>query len=673
MPHVTRLRVISASIASGALIVGGLSMATAAQAAPRKAIAGTHPQWATSAHRVARSDVANSTVNARVYLASRNQAGLTAFDTAVSTPGNALYRHFLTPAQVQARFGASAAQVKGVESWLRGAGLSVTSVHNQASDSYIAVRGSAAAASKAFAVTFGAYQQAGAVVRAPEQAATAPAGVASSVLTVSGLSTAKATMKPMATKKLPPPDPNFWVAHPCNAYYGQKTANGKPKAYGKHWSWAVCGYTPAQVRHAYGVAGTGLTGKGQTVAIVDAYASPTMHSDANKYAKRVGDKPFRAGQYQQVTPKSYTDAAANKCDAPGWYGEETLDVESVHGLAPDANVRFVAGASCNDPDLADALAKVVNSHLASIVSNSWGDTEDADPSMLDVFHLIFQAGTAEGISFMFSSGDSGYEAPAEDPGFSDKIQVDYPTSDPWVTSVGGTSLAIGKHKNYQFETSWGTMADPLAANGKSWSTPAPGAYPDDYDGSGGGGTSTLFAQPAYQKGTVPSSLSQTLPGGAHSATKMRVVPDVAAYADPATGFAVGETALQPDGKTYKFSMSRTGGTSLACPTMAGIEADAQQAAGGSLGFANPVLYEVSHLDGKAFHDVTDHPRGAGHIAQVRPDYTDPTTKLKPLTYKLRTLGINGEGAEALPAVRGYDDSTGVGSPWKYLRFVERQA
>src|ERR1019366_10261188 len=116
--------------------------------------------------------------------------------------------------------------------------------------------------------------------------------------------------------------------------------------------------------------------------------------------------------------------------------------EAVHGQAPDANVRFVGAASCQDSDLASALAYIVNNHVASIVSNSWG--EPADQAVItNVFDLIFKAGAAEGIGFNFSSGDSGYESPAENPG-SDKIQADYPTSSPRVTSLGVSSLAIGQ-------------------------------------------------------------------------------------------------------------------------------------------------------------------------------------------------------------------------------------
>ncbi|MGH7734113.1 MAG: S53 family peptidase, partial [Gemmatimonadales bacterium] len=448
---------------------------------------------------------------------------------------------------------------------------------------------------------------------------------------------------------LPPPGPNYWVAPPCSTYYGQKIAFGTPSAYGRKQPWNNCGYTPRQIRGAYHVGQSGMTGKGQTVAIVDAYASPTMLSDANEYAKVTGDKPFASGQYTQDLASTFTDTAPDECDAAGWYGEETLDVESVHGQAPNANVVYVGAASCTDSDLLAALALIVDHHLASIVSDSWGEPFD-DATSIDVYNEVFQAGAAEGIGFFFSSGDSGYESPAEDPG-SDTIQVDWPTSSPYVTSVGGTSLAIGRFSNYEFETSWGTLLDPLASNGKSWEFTPPGEYPAYYDGSGGGGVSTQFTQPSYQAGVVPNSLATALPNGATAVAPMRVVPDVSALADPSTGFLVGQTTLQPDGTTYAFSLSRIGGTSVACPTFAGIEADAQQAARHPLGFANPAIYQRYRT--YAFHDVTNHPLGARNLAEVRNNYTDPYTKTGPLVTYLRTLGIDGEGAAALPAVKGY--------------------
>ncbi|HEY9242789.1 MAG TPA: S53 family peptidase [Streptosporangiaceae bacterium] len=662
---------MSATIAAGALTLGTLAVATAAQAGTtRREIANTHPSWAVAAKRL--SSKASGTVNARVYLAPSNESALAQQVAAVSNPKSSDYRHYLTAAQVRQQFAPSSAEVAQVRQWLTSSGLSVTQVSAASpAGAYIAVRGSVAAASKAFGVSFGTYRgPGGQSARAPESAATAPASVAGDVLAVAGLDTAKSAIKPA----LPPPGPNYWVAPPCSTYYGQKVATNKPKAYGQHQPWNNCGYTPAQVRAAYGVTAAGQTGAGQTVAIVDAYASPTMRSDANQFATVVGDKPFAAGQYRQYQAGPYTLAGANQCDAAGWYGEETLDVESVHGMAPGANVRYVAAGSCQDSDLAQADALIVNNGLASIVSNSWGEPASYS-TMSDAFNAIFELGALEGIGFFFSSGDSGYEGPGED-SISPYDQADFPTSSPYVTSVGGTSLAIGKTRNYEWETSWGTLLDPLVhtKSGEKWQFTPPGQYPAYYDGSGGGGVSTVYRQPFYQAGVVPTSLAEKLPNGTTSSTPMRVVPDVSALADPSTGILVGQTTLQPDGKTYAFALSRIGGTSVACPVFAGIEADAQQAAGADLGFANPLIYFLDAHDtygssSAAFNDVTDHPLGAGHLAEVRNNYTNPYTKQGPLVTYLRTLGINGEGADALPAVKGYDDSTGVGSPASYIKDV----
>lgn len=654
--RVNKLLTAALTAGSACLLAAGILTPTAlAQSAPAT-IAGTHPAWANESKRVSTAPVTSGTVSVRVFLAGQDPDGLSAYATAVSTPGNTLYGQYLSPEEVKARFGPSVAQISEVKAWLTGAGLTVTSVDDRVAG-YVAVSGSVQAASRAFGVTFGTFLGPDKKAdRAPEQDATVPASLAHHVLAVSGLDTAAHYNRPFDT--LPPPGPNYWIALPCSHFYAEEIAFNEPKAYGEHQPWTNCGYTPSQIRGAYHVSESGMTGRGQTVAVVDAYASPTMLSDANQYATVTGDRPFRPGQYTQVLASTFTDTAPNECDAQGWYGEETLDVESVHGQAPEANVVFVGAASCTDQDLLDALALIVKKHLASIVSNSWGEPYDG-ATLISVYTQTFQAGAAEGIGFYFSSGDSGYESPDEDSG-SDKLQVDFPTSSPFVTSVGGTSLAIGPFNDYLFETSWGTLIDPLASSGTAWLYTPPGLYPDYYDGSSGGGVSTVFTQPFYQRGVVPHKLATSLPDGTTSAVPMRVVPDLSALADPSTGFLVGQTTLQPDGITYAFSLSRIGGTSVACPTIAGIMADAQQAAGHVLGFANPAIYRRFGTD--AYHDVTDHPFGPGHLAEVRNNYTNPYTKTGPLVTYLRTLGIDGEGAAALPAVEGYDDSTGVGSP-----------
>jgi subtilase family serine protease len=671
--RITGWRAIALAAATSSLAIAAAAGATAATAAAattrtgpaRAAIAGTKPAWVTAKDQIrsatARAVASRGTVTANVYLAGRNPSGLTAFSSAVSTPGNALYGHYLTARQTMARFGPSKAEIAAVEGWLTGSGLAVTKV-SDAIGGYVQVRGTPPAASRAFDVTFGAYREDGVTVRGPQQTASAPAGIAADVLDVSGLDTASHLAKP--DDPLPPPGQNYWTAGPCSTYYGQKIAFTEPKAYGVSQPYNNCGYTPRQVRGAYGVTLSGMTGRGQTVAVVDAYASPTMLSDANEYAGVTGDRPFAPGQYTQDLSGAWEDTS--ECDASSWYGEETLDVEAVHGMAPSANVVYVGAASCADSDLLAALGVIVDNHLASIVTDSWGEPYD-DATLVSTYDELFQAGAAEGIGFFFSAGDSGYESPAEDAG-SDQIQTDWPDSSPYVTSVGGTSLAIGPFSNYEFETSWGTLLDPLSSTGTSWQDPPPGLYPDYYDGSGGGGVSTAFTQPAYQARVVPHSLATALPNGTTSSAPMRVTPDVAALADPSTGFLVGQTLYQPDGTTLAFSLSRTGGTSLASPTFAGIEADAQQAAGHPLGFADPGIYQLYGT--LAFHDVTDHPLGPGSLAEVRQNYTDPYTKTGPLVTYLRTLGIDGEGAAALPAVRGYDDATGVGSPQLYIEAVE---
>ena len=649
--------------AAATLAVGVLTSAATAQPdLARASLAGTKPAWATSSALMSSRTVTSGIVNAQVYLAGQDPAGLAAFATAVSTPGNALYGHFLTPAQLMARYGPTQAQVNAITSWLIGAGLSVTRVQDGVGG-FVGVQGSRQAASLAFGVTFGTFRGPDNKTDiAPEQAVTVPASVAGAVLTVAGLDTATHDMTPADT--LPPPGPNDWTAPPCSTYYGQDYAYSEPSAYVLPQPWAVCGYTPSQIRSAYHVSQSGMTGKGQTVAIVGAYASPTLLSDANEYATVTGGQPFAAGQYTQDLASVFTDTAAGECNAQHWYTEETADVEAVHGMAPNANVVYIGASSCGNSDLLAALALVVDNHLASIVSGSWSEPFDT-ATLIATYDEVFQAGAAEGIGFFFGSGDHGYESPAEDPA-SDTLQVNFPAASPFVTSVGGTSLAIGPTSNYEWETSWGTLLDPLAATRASWQFSPPGQYPQGYDGSSGGGVSTFFAQPNYQAGVVPNSLAEALPNGATASEPMRVVPDVSAVADPGTGLLVGQTTLQPNGTTDAFSLSRVGGTSIACAIFAGLEADAQQAAGHAIGFANPAIYQ--RYGTKAFNDVTNDPLGPSlHLAEVSNTYTNPATKGGPLITDLRTLGIDGEGAAALPAAKGYDDATGVGSPAYYIQ------
>src|SRR5207248_9168928 len=137
---------------------------------------------------------------------------------------------------------------------------------------------------------------------------------------------------------------------------------------------SIKGHTPQQIKGAYGISGT-YDGTGQTVAIIDAYASPTILQDANQWSKNRGIPQFGApggGTFTQVVPPGVYNIPENpRQDPQGWYGEETLDVEAVHGMAPNANVVYV-GAPNNYQDLDAAMNHIVDNHLAQIVSNSYG-------------------------------------------------------------------------------------------------------------------------------------------------------------------------------------------------------------------------------------------------------------------------------------------------------------
>ncbi|MGW0764733.1 S53 family peptidase [Streptomyces sp. NPDC002676] len=615
---------------AGALALG-IPAAHAADSPARNALAGTKPTWATAtADKGAAAD--NAQVHARVYLAGRDAAGLAAYAKAVSDPSSPLYGKYLNAKKTQARFGATKAQVAAVKSWLKSAGLTVTGVTAH----YVSVSGDVAAAEKAFGTQLHNYAKGSKVYRAPAKTASVPAGLKGAVLTVTGLDTAP--HKSTHDDQLPPPDAVFKNSGPFSSYYGSNIASTLPDAYGQKIPYAIKGYTGKQLRAAYG-AGT-YTGKNVRIAITDAYASPTIAFDAGTYAMKNGDAAWKTGQLHQSLPKNYTKT--KECGAAGWYGEETLDVEAVHAVAPAADVTYVGAASCYDDDLLDSLSKVVDNHLADIVSNSWGDVEgNQTPDLAAAYDQVFQLGAVQGIGFYFSSGDDGDQVAN-----TGTKQVDTPANSAWVTAVGGTSLAVGKDNTYQWETGWGTEKAVLSADGKSWTN-----FPGAFNSGAGGGTSKTVAQPYYQKGVVPDSLAK-----ANSADGNRVVPDIAAIADPNTGFLVGQTQTFPDG-TEQYSEYRIGGTSLAAPVIAAVQALAQEAKGGkALGFANPSIYAKYGKKG-VFHDVTDNPTGSD-LAVARIDFVNRYDATGGLATSVRSLGKD----SSLKAVKGYDDVTGVGTP-----------
>jgi hypothetical protein len=622
-----------------------------------KILADAHPAWAT-ADKDRGALPAAQQISTRVYLTGQDPAALAAAARAASDPNSPDFQHFLTPAQVQARFGATPAQVAAVQKWLTGAGLKVSAVRSD----WIDAVGDSAAVQRAFGTQIKDYQGTdGAVKYAASSAAVVPADVADFVNGVSGLSQASVRVHADSAKV----NAGNAANQNCSPTWGATTSTAWPAgANPGPTALLPCSYTPQQLRDAYGVTKSGMTGKGATIAVVDWYGSDTMQADANQFATAHGDKAFAQGQYTDTFDKSQWTNQQACGGTAGVAGEEALDVEMTHGLAPDANIRYVGANSCTDADLMAAEEKIVDSHLADVVSNSWGeimhtsDGQDLDPALIAGYDRIFQKGALEGIGFDFSSGDCGDDDPANFAGGgancapdSARKQTEWPTSSPWVTSVGGTTLATDAKGNYAWEAAMGDHTAVASQGDKAWQ-PGPGktqTVPFSFYFGGGGGTSEDVPQPFYQAGVVPASLANN-PSGGHGTTRpMRTVPDVAMNGALATSVLVGMTGMTTAGQYGEGGM---GGTSVAAPEFSALQADAKQAAGNkALGFANPALYALN--GSSAFHDVTAHPAGQPQVLEGIHEST-----VNPAHGTMYEAGQD----SSLVAGAGYDNATGLGSP-----------
>jgi subtilase family serine protease len=641
------MRRAAAAAVSGMLLAALLGGTTTAAPSVRSTLGGSVPSWATASAFKNPTNTSDS-VGFRVYLGWTDPAGAAALAHAVSDPVSSSYGKYLTPAQFHQRFSPSQASVGAVTSWLRSQGFAID--YTPSNNLYVAAEGTVAQASAAFGVTFGDYVVQGMTLRSPESAISLPASIASLVEAVAGLDESAALIHTDQAPTAPPPAA-FVNATPCSTYWDEYdtttlTNDGiaLPDINGTATPWTPCGYTPQQIRGAYGVPET-QTGAGVTVAIVDAYASPTIVSDANTYFDSTW---FNSANHftQVVAPGTLKRPENKKQDPQGWSGEQTLDIEAVHGMAPDAKIVYV-GAPNNYQDLDAALNHVVDKHLADIVTNSYGFSSEALPvGFIKPFNDIFIQAVAEGIGVYFSSGDNADEtggvaanAAAATP--------DWPASSPWVTAVGGTSMEIGTaldNNAYVAETGWETGTSSYDPTSKSWTPTPPG---DFYYGSGGG-TSRLFTQPSYQAGVVPAPMATA---NGTRAQAMRVVPDVSAIADPQTGLLIGQTQTFPDG-TVKYGEYRIGGTSLASPIFAGLMADLQQLKGVDIGFANPLLYGMPSTN---FNDIL-HVDKAG---VVRANFNNSVDSTGGYSYRFRSFDFT--TGLTIHTVTGYDNVTGIGT------------
>jgi subtilase family serine protease len=650
--RVGRARIFASMGTVGALI-GGLGISQIAAAAPRATtvLANSQPSFVAHSRDLGAVNPSKP-VDFEVLLALPDESAVEAEVQALSTPGSASFRQFLTPAEFQSTYSPSPAAVAAVESWVRAGGLKVKSV--APSRLYVEVTGTMGRAEALVGSTLHTYGYRGEELAEPTSNYSIPASLSASVAGIVNLDDSAYLQKPADTgtaapglssttspdSTLPgPPKGLHYGIQPCSDYYGEKIATDKPPAYGQAWPYTICGYDADQYEKAFGLYDSiqqGNDGSGVTVAITDAYAAPTIVSDADTWSTHNNVAPFGTGQFTQVTPPANGYDNESLCGPKGWYGEETLDVEAVHAMAPGAKVVFVAGKNCGG-GLDRAWASTIDNHLASVVTDSWDDNSEALPAgTIAFYHEYLLEAATTGITVMFSSGDSGDDVAA-----TGTKQVGLPASDPYATAVGGTSTEIDQNGSIVFQTGWSNFYAALSRQG-AW-TPAP---PGTFSSGSGGGTSVLYPQPFYQVGVVPAKISKY---NGHKA--MRAVPDVAMPGDPNTGLEIGETQTFSDGTYY--STYRLGGTSLSSPLFAGVVADAVQFNGAPVGFINPLLY--ANVGTSAITDVLG---PSTRQATVRTNLKNPGNSSSPLTWVLQSIGL----PTTIFAGPGYDDQTGVGTP-----------
>jgi len=640
-----------------------------------------------------------------LLLKLRNAAGARSFVREVSTPGSRLFHKFLTRSQWIARYGPTSASIASAKSWLRSQGFSVGSVPS--THLYVSASGTAAQVERAFGVTLGYYMVNGHKVRLANGMLSIPAGISGSVAGAVGVNEFVATndltqqgrsfqpaqpalpalpalpahpARPAQAAPEPPPPAGFLNPHPCTHAFNIKPDRAdSSKLYSPPFTsplhYDICGYLPHQLRSAYGIAravARGDDGSGVGVAIVDAYDSPTLLADSQRYFRQNDPaNPLDAGQFANrfFNDEPATTDDFDLCDASGWRAEQSLDVQAVHAMAPGASILYVGAQDCTDAGLLAAVQVAVTSG-ASAVTDSWGDLAGdlfTDAATKTAFDDTFAIAGATGVSVLFSSGDDG-----DNFAVTGLAVPDFPSIDPFVTGVGGTTLEIDSHGHRAAELGWSVAKLPMCVGvaAKNCGSATKAAGPLAWQAGGGGGTSYSYTEPFYQAGVVPAALAlrnEALFGP----VPLRVSPDISMDADAQSGMLIGLRQTFPTGVHY--GQFKEGGTSLASPLLAGVIADAGQAAGGTLGFLNPELYDA-FVKGPSgtYTDIVPSSKPASD-GVIRVDFADSTDRAEGFNVSARAIDYEGPETYCdetgncatrkvtLNTAKGFDSLTGLGS------------
>jgi subtilase family serine protease len=354
-------------------------------------------------------------------------------------------------------------------------------------------------------------------------------------------------------------------------------------------------YSPVQYRVAYDLGplySAGITGKDRTIVIVDSFGSPTIRHDLQVFDKQWG---FPNPTLDILTYGKLPKFRPGDATMDGWAEETTVDVEYAHAIAPGAKILLVETPTAETegvagfPDMMKAEQWVIDHNLGDVISQSFGATENtflgfsrSNYSSLRGLRYAFADAARQHVTVLAASGDSGATNDEADGATPYPYRaVSWPSSDPLVTSVGGTQLLLAQDGNrIQPDRVW-----------------------NDTYGASGGGVSSIFTRPSYQDGVTAVVGNR------------RGTPDISMSAAVNGGCWVYES-FEPSGAGWEI----LGGTSEATPIFAGIVALADQVAGHRLGNINPALYTLgglSQVSSEAFRTgIVDVTSGSNSYGQV---------------------------------------------------------
>ncbi|MFZ0996471.1 MAG: S53 family peptidase [Candidatus Dormiibacterota bacterium] len=601
-----------------------------------------------------------------VVLQPNNSAGLNSLLAGQYTPGSPQYGKWLAKGQFDTDFAPSAATTAAVTTYLESHGLAV---HATSSPFLVRAVGSSAQIESTFSTPIYNYRSTnGTSFFSNAAAVSVPSTVAPSVLGVVGLSnTVRLQNSVQVAQHHRGSQPSCETPYPSNL--SQLEAIFAGGAYGYGAGPNCTGLTPSQTNGIYNApqAGPRAQGAGATLAVFE--LSAYNQSDITDWAQTM----YGPHYYPRLTNINVDGGplATNTSECPtgdtciyGYGGdiEVEADIEQQLSISPDINQIQVYNAP-NDytgQTELDEYTQIANDDIADSVSSSWAVCEiDATEPYAQAENLVFEQMAAQGQSMFAAAGDTGaFSCIRDGAGSLDQygLQVLDPGAQPWVTSVGGTSLETDNP---------GSNPHPTYPNGVEsvWNIlnlcndTTTGLYDCAEYGAGGGGHSIFWGRPAYQRGPgVNNAYTVSGPANCALAAKgqpCREVPDVSANADELTGIAEycsGSSylsPLNPTGVPYASACApivdsaaphwfQIGGTSLSSPLWSGILADRDAYQGYRSGNANYLLYALFNSPGSYspvgyFHDIT----GFGQRENNNGYY---------------------------PVTPGYDEATGIGTP-----------